>query len=129
MKIRVDDTDSSVARRYVREANCVLDNTVGEVQLICDDCKLVTSSNLSPMDVFQVFSPDTLLQKLKLNINRVLKLRKSAVTTFLELKEVLVIHVLAASYNSNVSTKTDPGNKDFSGRECQGLATVRYGRQ
>ena len=55
VKIRVDDVDSSLAIRYVREANCVLDNTVREVQLICDGSKLVTSSYLPPMDVFDVF--------------------------------------------------------------------------
>ena len=65
-----------------------------------------------------------------MNINRVLKLRNYALATFLELKEVLVMHLLADSYNSNVSTITDPRNKDFfSAQECQGLATVRYGRQ
>ena len=57
VKIRVDDADSSLAIRYVREANCVWDITASEVQLICDGGKLVTSCDLSPIDVFDDFCP------------------------------------------------------------------------
>ena len=112
VKLCVGDVDSTLGIDYVNETNTVLHNILKEVRLNYNEDVAITASSLSLFHV-DVFLPESVLQKLKTNINRVLQLRKCSLTTAMELKEVVVMHVLAASYNSNVFTIADPNNKEF----------------
>lgn len=86
VKLCVDDVDFTLGIDYVNETNTVLLNILKEVRLNHNEHVPITASSISPLHVFEVTLPESVLQRLKTNINRVLRLRKCALTTLMELK-------------------------------------------
>ena len=53
-----------------------------------------------------LFLPETVMQKIRSSVNKVLLAQKKPVVDVDELKGVIILHVLAASYGSPVTTIT-----------------------
>ena len=83
IKISVDDVDSELERRYIRDANRMLDNCVREVQVSRFQDDSATQGNHrsrvkpSRLELFEVFVPPFLLEKLRSSINRVFSERRN----------------------------------------------------
>ena len=113
IEMHIDDIDADLGRRFVFEANAVLENSLREVSLHAKTDEVPTASSLSRLELMNIFLPETVLTKLRNHINRVLKARNKALTSVAEIKLVIVTHVLAASYHACVSTINAKENSEF----------------
>ena len=123
-KIEVDTINSDLGRRFVIEGNSILRNIVREVRAIRENPGVIAATNLSRLDTLDVFLPEHLLEKLCAHINPVLTQRKQMPTSSFELKGMLILYLLAASYSSSVSTITATENHTFYYQ--LGISSKRY---
>lgn len=65
------------------------------------------------LEAFDTFLPSGILEKVKANVNCVLAAQNQKLATIQEIRGVIVLHTLAASYSSSVSTITSASNADF----------------
>lgn len=82
------------------ETNSVIRNVIKEINLYRDEGELIPFSRIQTMILFEFFFPQSIMEKL--NINLVLKMKKRMLTTctVIKLKQVMVTHVLVAMYQS-----------------------------
>ena len=69
------------------------------------------TSSLSRRSAFEIFLPLSILEKLRANINSVLRSRNRKVCTIAELKGTIVLLLLVASYGTCVSTMSKKENQ------------------
>ena len=125
IKTTVEDVESELERRYIREANRMLDNFVRELQASRFQEDSATQGNHrsrvkpSKLELFEVFLPPFLLEKLRSSINRVLserrngrESRKFSPVSIDELKGVIIQRVLAASYGESPSAMCSTHEQD-----------------
>ena len=67
----------------------------------------------SCLEVFEAFLPLSTLEKLRAHINKVLLAKMKPPCSTSELQGVIILHVLAASYNTSVSIIKAPENKAY----------------
>ena len=112
--IEVDDTDERLLNSFLLETNSILMRVVDEVKATSTSTgRITTASDLSYMDVFDALLPETIMQNIRSCVNKVLQARNKPAVDVEELKGVIILHVLAASYNNPVSTITSEKNKEF----------------
>ena len=108
--LEVDSVDRELFPLYVKESNIILDRvlTMAEKEEIAN-----SASVLSRLTAFEIFLPLSILEKLRSNINSVLRSRNRNTCSVIELKGTIILHVLAASYGTCVSTITKKENLPF----------------
>lgn len=123
-KIDIDGINQSLGKRFRLESNHVLERITREAEERIGVRNLITPTNLTRFSILDVFLPEHFMLKVLSNLNRVLKRRRQKPTTPMEFKGFLVLHVLAASYSSSVSTITAKRNKEFFFQ--MGISSGRY---
>eukprot|EP00178_Gracilaria_changii_P015202 TRINITY_DN425_c0_g1_i1.p2 TRINITY_DN425_c0_g1~~TRINITY_DN425_c0_g1_i1.p2 ORF type:complete len:195 (-),score=26.94 TRINITY_DN425_c0_g1_i1:4061-4645(-) len=83
-EIDIDGINTYLGERFVTEANSVLGYVVEEISQTHKKTALVTGSDLSALNIFEVSLPDYLLGKIVSSINRILCSRNQKSTTVLE---------------------------------------------
>ena len=110
MVLEVDSVDRELYPIYVKECNLILDRVLAMTE---KQEEIERTSSLSRLSAFEIFLPLSILEKLRANINSVLRSRNWKVCTIAELKGTIILHVLAASYGTCVSTMTKKENRPF----------------
>ena len=110
VNVTVDEVDSTLEKRFVQEANTIVDNVLAEVSSREVAYKETGDSGqftelgdlqaprnrllLTRLSALRTFLPDGLLERLKAVANRSLHHRGHALTTTQELLGLLLLHVL-----------------------------------
>ena len=109
--LTVDTVDRDFYPRYVRETNTILEYVLQQRPGFAG--KRSGEERLSRVEAFDAFLPLSLLEKLRVYINQVLISRMRLPCSTAELKGIIILHVLAASYGGCVSSITAPENKSI----------------
>ena len=126
VKVKIDDVDNSLAMRFVREANSVLNNVIDDIRSRQNPETHGRSDDvtITPLACFQTFVTDCLLEKLVSFANRVLLYRRRKLTDRMELQGIIILHALCAMYNESPTTVSDPAEHENVFQ--MGIAAERY---
>ena len=126
VEVRIDDVNDVLEKRFLVEANTVLDNVIAEIgskfcrNRSCSD----NVSKITPLTCVQTFISECLLEKLRCFANRVLHHQRKKLTTANELLGLLILHTLCASYDESPSTVCNQAESDNFFQ--MGIAADRY---
>ena len=115
ISVRLDYMNETLEKRFVMEANEVLDKVIADVETrtVEEFDERNEEVNLTPFSCVQTFVSDCLLEKFRYGANRVLYQQGKAGTTKEELLGLLILHVLCAAYGESATTLCDVRKGDF----------------
>ena len=126
VSVRIDDVKDVLEKRFLLEANTVLDSVTAEIAF-----KATTSTyrdergaNITPLSCVQTFISDCLLEKLRCFANRSLHQQGKRLTTGNELFGLVILHTLCASYDESPTTVCD--KRESENFFQMGMASERY---
>ena len=124
--VRIDDVNDVLERRFLVEANSVLNNVIADIASKASRTTQPSHENITitPLSCVQTFLSDCLLEKLRCFANRALHQQGRKSTTANKLLGLVILHTLCASYNESPTTVGDE-------RESEnffqiGLSSKRY---
>ena len=114
MTLSIDKVDADLYPILFRKANIILDNVLEHFSPQAETRR--EEQHISRLEVFEAFLPLSTLEKLRVHIIKVLLARMKPPCSTSELQSVIILHILAASYDASVSIINTPKNKAFSFR-------------
>ena len=139
MFTQVDDADKELEPRYVLEVSEILRKVEREVEESTrrkvksssgfttgfeNDVGRSEPASFSRLEALDIFSPPSLLEKLRMSINRALYQRGQDLVGIDELRGIIIFHVLCASYRR--SAKTVAGRDETGCFLHMGVSAKRY---
>lgn len=124
--MRIDDVNDVLEKRFLVEANPVLDNVISYIhsKALRDTAAGDSSLNTTPLLCLQTFTSDCLLETLSYLAHRALPHQGKQPTTANELLGLIILHTLCASYDESPKTVCD-GNESETFFQM-GIASDRY---
>ena len=118
VEIVVDNVDESLAPLFINEANAVLKNACEEIQGANYDAHLRRLGDVegflpTRLELFKALLPNSVLEKVREAINRVLVSRSKRTIELGELMAVIAQHILCSSYGESVTTVSSRENCTF----------------
>ena len=119
VEIVVNNVDETLAPLFLKEVNAVLSNICEEVRDGNCDGHVRDSKNIdlfvpSRLKLFKALLPNSVLEKVREAINRVLVSRNRSAVEISELMAIIAQHVLCSSYGESVTTVSSGENGGFS---------------